>query len=135
MYDFLMAKQLPKKDICLSEAITNSCPGLLSSSASSLMKPLIKWFFKVVQRAPSAISRRGGESESKNMPGWLVTDNRIVSKLTIIYIEMLGLKLIFFSKQVSLTFVNFKIELCNKENSFLSLGLFFKVIVVLSPST
>lgn len=58
-------------------------------------------------KSPSAISRRGGESDNKNMPGWQVTGNRIIFnlvgkqirpgfKLTIIQTEMLGLKLIFF---------------------------------------
>lgn len=65
--------------------------------------------FQSGPKSPSAISKRGEESNRKNMVGWQIPDNRIISslvqniaklrvrlKLTIIQTEMLGLKLTLF---------------------------------------
>lgn len=77
-----MAKQLPKKEICLSEAITNyflpwpaKQPCFWPNEGSNQMA------LQGGPKSPSAISRRGGESDSKNMPDRQVTDNRIISNL------------------------------------------------------
>lgn len=58
MYGFLMVTQLSRKGICLSETSINYfLPGLLRSSASSLMKALIRELFRVVQRAPLQLAK------------------------------------------------------------------------------
>lgn len=87
--------------------------------------------FQSGPKSPSAISKRGRESDRKNMPGWQVADNRMISNLvqkaannswvqTDNNIDRNArTRINFLPKKVSLHFVSLKVVMQQKVPSFL----------------
>lgn len=87
--------------------------------------------FQSAPESPSAMSKRGGESDRKNMPGWQVADNRMISNLvqeaankswvqTDNNIDRnAGTRINFFPKKISLHFASLKVVMQQKVPSFL----------------